>query len=83
MVTASHNPVQDNGIKLVDQDGGLLPVVWETHATDLANANAEVLVCYLFFQEVLRDWMRLGGGYRGGAHLRSLPTSPGVWSSWS
>jgi phosphoacetylglucosamine mutase len=62
MVTASHNPVQDNGIKLVDQDGGLLPVVWETHATDLANANAEVPFSFLFcFQEIVIDWMGLWG----------------------
>ena len=39
MVTASHNPVQDNGIKLVDTDGGMLAQSWEPHATALANAE--------------------------------------------
>lgn len=38
MVTASHNPVQDNGIKLIDADGGMLDQTWEVHATALANA---------------------------------------------
>jgi len=41
MVTASHNPVQDNGIKLVDPDGGMLAQSWEEHATLLANAPDE------------------------------------------
>ena len=38
MVTASHNPEPDNGIKLVDPDGGMLDQSWEVHATTLANA---------------------------------------------
>ena len=38
MVTASHNAEPDNGIKLVDPDGGMLDVSWEVHATKLANA---------------------------------------------
>ncbi|OAV95837.1 hypothetical protein PTTG_09144 [Puccinia triticina 1-1 BBBD Race 1] len=39
MVTASHNPVQDNGIKLVDPQGEMLVSSWETHATTLANSS--------------------------------------------
>ncbi|KDR84940.1 hypothetical protein GALMADRAFT_233416 [Galerina marginata CBS 339.88] len=38
MVTASHNPEQDNGVKLVDPRGEMLEASWETHATVLANA---------------------------------------------
>ena len=38
VVTASHNPERDNGVKLVDCDGGMLPVAWERHAEALANA---------------------------------------------
>jgi phosphoacetylglucosamine mutase len=37
MVTASHNPAKDNGLKLVDADGGMLAIAWEAHATALAN----------------------------------------------
>ena len=39
MVTASHNPENDNGIKLCDADGGMLHSSWERKATDLANAK--------------------------------------------
>jgi len=38
MVTASHNPEQDNGVKLVDPRGEMLEASWEAHATILANA---------------------------------------------
>ncbi|KAH9944319.1 phosphoacetylglucosamine mutase [Epithele typhae] len=38
MVTASHNPEPDNGVKLVDPRGEMLEVLWENHATTLANA---------------------------------------------
>jgi len=38
MVTASHNAECDNGIKLIDTDGGMLDQRWEPMATALANA---------------------------------------------
>ncbi|KAI0788475.1 phosphoacetylglucosamine mutase [Abortiporus biennis] len=38
MVTASHNPEPDNGVKLVDPRGEMLESAWEAHATNLANA---------------------------------------------
>ncbi|CAL1695672.1 unnamed protein product [Somion occarium] len=38
MVTASHNPEADNGVKLVDPRGEMLEAAWEGHATILANA---------------------------------------------
>ncbi|OXB36968.1 hypothetical protein LQV05_005024 [Cryptococcus neoformans] len=37
MVTASHNPEPDNGVKLVDPSGEMLDATWEAHATALAN----------------------------------------------
>ncbi|KAJ7225556.1 phosphoacetylglucosamine mutase [Mycena pura] len=39
MVTASHNPEQDNGVKLVDPRGEMLDTSWEAHATVLSNAQ--------------------------------------------
>jgi phosphoacetylglucosamine mutase len=39
MVTASHNPVEDNGIKLVDPNGEMVIGIWEDFATELANAS--------------------------------------------
>jgi len=40
MVTASHNAEPDNGIKMVDPDGGMLDQAWEVYAVSLANARA-------------------------------------------
>lgn len=43
MITASHNPPQDNGVKVVDPMGSMLESSWEKFATDLANATHEEL----------------------------------------
>ncbi|QLQ82218.1 hypothetical protein HG537_0G04730 [Torulaspora globosa] len=37
MITASHNPASDNGVKIVEPDGSMLVQTWETRATELAN----------------------------------------------
>lgn len=37
MVTASHNPEPDNGVKLVDPHGEMLEQGWEAWATKFAN----------------------------------------------
>ena len=39
MITASHNPERDNGIKLSDSNGGMLPIKWEKMATRFANSD--------------------------------------------
>ncbi|KAH6593472.1 hypothetical protein BASA50_004916 [Batrachochytrium salamandrivorans] len=41
MVTASHNPAQDNGVKLVEPLGEMLDQEWEVYAMDLANAATD------------------------------------------
>jgi phosphoacetylglucosamine mutase len=41
MVTASHNPAEDNGVKLVDPYGDMLEQSWESYATTLANTSSE------------------------------------------
>ncbi|KAF2135938.1 uncharacterized protein K452DRAFT_322758 [Aplosporella prunicola CBS 121167] len=41
MITASHNPPEDNGVKLVDPMGEMLEASWEAHATTLANAETD------------------------------------------
>jgi phosphoacetylglucosamine mutase len=43
MVTASHNPEGDNGLKMVDPSGGMLQAAWEVHAAAIANAPVEEL----------------------------------------
>lgn len=42
-ITASHNPIDDNGIKLVHPQGGLPPPEWEQLAIDFANCADEEL----------------------------------------
>ncbi|OVA02487.1 Alpha-D-phosphohexomutase [Macleaya cordata] len=45
MITASHNQVSDNGVKVADPSGGMLTQEWEPFADALANAvDAEHLV---------------------------------------
>lgn len=37
MITASHNKVSDNGVKIADPSGGMLTQAWEPFADALAN----------------------------------------------
>jgi len=39
MITASHNPEEDNGCKLVDPYGDMMEEKWESYATELVNSN--------------------------------------------
>lgn len=45
MITASHNPQCDNGVKLIDPQGEMLEASWEGLATKLANAPNNQDVC--------------------------------------
>eukprot|EP01041_Mallomonas_annulata_P004587 gene4587-9116_t len=48
MITASHNEEHDNGIKLVDADGGMLTQTWEPYAEVLANtSNSNEAIIFL------------------------------------
>ncbi|TXT13304.1 hypothetical protein VHUM_00671 [Vanrija humicola] len=55
MVTASHNPEADNGVKLVDPAGEMLEQSWEAYATTLANcaSPAELVAAYKQLAEQL------------------------------
>ncbi|KAI9821382.1 MAG: Phosphoacetylglucosamine Mutase [Thelocarpon impressellum] len=56
MITASHNPPEDNGVKLVDPMGEMLEGAWEAHATLLANAATDeaLLEAYTKLEETLK-----------------------------
>ncbi|KAJ8099710.1 hypothetical protein POJ06DRAFT_115284 [Lipomyces tetrasporus] len=56
MITASHNPPDDNGVKLIDPQGEMLEASWETYATKLANAETddELTKDYLAVAEALK-----------------------------
>ncbi|GFY73170.1 phosphoacetylglucosamine mutase [Trichonephila inaurata madagascariensis] len=43
MITASHNPEEDNGIKLCDPSGEMIDKEWENYATDLVNVSDDSL----------------------------------------
>ncbi|KAL4232056.1 Phosphoglucomutase-3 [Mactra antiquata] len=43
MITASHNPEDDNGVKLVDPLGEMLEISWEKLATNIANVSDDKL----------------------------------------
>ena len=62
MVTASHNPKQDNGLKIFEKDGSMLEQAWEKLAEDLVNTPD--------IATFLRD---LSDGKSQGAFKESLP----------
>lgn len=41
MITASHNPAVDNGVKIVDPMGEMLEQEWESYATKLVNCSSD------------------------------------------
>jgi hypothetical protein len=47
MITASHNPVEDNGVKMVDPDGGMLAQAWEKVFQDCLGCLCSYLRLFL------------------------------------
>ncbi len=55
MVTASHNPVEDNGVKIVDPDGGMLEQSWEDIASRIVMAKSPQALLEAFHAIPKRD----------------------------
>lgn len=70
MVTASHNPVQDNGVKLVDSNGEMLESAWENIVEDFCNlkTSEEIIAC---FDSITRE-NRIDLGERPGLPKRVI-----------
>lgn len=56
MVTASHNPAADNGVKIVDPMGEMLEQDWEKLATNLVNSATH--------EELARNYIKIAETYR-------------------
>lgn len=52
MITASHNLENDNGLKIVDSDGGMLAATWEKHAERIVN----ILDSKEIFEELMKTF---------------------------
>ena len=57
MITASHNPECDNGVKLVDPAGEMLEFSWESLATNLANSTDQEIPAVL--DSIIRDFTNI------------------------
>lgn len=55
MITASHNKVSDNGIKIADPSGGMLTQEWEPFADALANASSPQDLLQLIVEFVKKE----------------------------
>ncbi|CAI0401615.1 unnamed protein product [Linum tenue] len=61
MITASHNQVSDNGIKVGDPSGGMLTQDWEPFADSIANAPTPQELLQLVEEFVAKEGIRFDG----------------------
>jgi phosphomannomutase len=72
MVTASHNGAEDNGVKIIERDGGMLSRDWEDLAEMIINAY-ELSETIANLNTV---WMK---GYLFDVNVLSTEVSPNPW----
>lgn len=61
VITASHNPIGDNGVKIADPDGGMMAQHWEPFADTLANAPDPDALLQMVLQFAKDEGIPLGG----------------------
>ncbi|XP_027911824.1 phosphoacetylglucosamine mutase isoform X2 [Vigna unguiculata] len=61
MITASHNKVSDNGVKIADPNGGMLSQHWEPFADALANAPSPQHLLVLINEFVAKEGILMDG----------------------
>ncbi|PWA36296.1 phosphoglucosamine mutase [Artemisia annua] len=61
MITASHNKVDDNGVKIADPSGGMLSQDWEPFADQIANAQDAQSFLQLITEFVKKENIPLDG----------------------
>ncbi|XP_073038429.1 phosphoacetylglucosamine mutase-like isoform X2 [Primulina eburnea] len=61
MITASHNEVSDNGVKVADPSGGMLTQLWEPFADAIANASNPHSLIQLIDDFVKKENIQLDG----------------------
>ncbi|KAE8683759.1 Phosphoacetylglucosamine mutase [Hibiscus syriacus] len=61
MITASHNKVTDNGVKIVDHSGGMLSQEWEPFADQLANAETPEALLSLITEFIEKEKIPFDG----------------------
>ncbi|GAB4834677.1 hypothetical protein Ancab_032940 [Ancistrocladus abbreviatus] len=63
MITASHNKVSDNGVKIADPNGGMMTQHWEPFADALANASDPHEFLKLIEEFVRKEDITFDGGH--------------------
>lgn len=61
MITASHNKVNDNGVKIADPSGGMLTQEWEPFADAIANSPTPQHLVQLIDEFVKKENIRFDG----------------------
>lgn len=69
MITASHNKISDNGVKVADPNGGMLTQDWEPFADSLANAPDSYTLVEIIDDFVKKEKIALAGEWEAEVFL--------------
>lgn len=83
VVTASHNPAQDNGVKLVEPSGYMLQQTWEAHANRLAQWDDDASLQSCLQEVFTSEAIAAGAPARVLLACDSRPSSPALLAAAS